>query len=190
MSYPYRVRIAASVSETVRGRQESRRTVSLQLPSVPAEKLREQLLEELRRRGFREDAAGGALERRRGDVVERVDPRSLVATAAIEEERHVEEEAHEVVSLGRQNTKARVRQEVKRLEHELRERAQGTLDRELSARVDAAGRELERELNEAIADVYVGALQERARELGEVESVKQERVGSEVMLEIRISVAD
>jgi hypothetical protein len=105
VSFPYRVRVSASISAPITSRQESRRNITLELPLVPTERLR----------GF---------------------------------------------------------------------------ERELSARVDEAGRALERDLNEAIAQVYVEAMEERARGLGEVESVRRERVGSEVVLEITVAVTD
>lgn len=184
MSYPHRIKVAASVQERVRGRQESRRTIVLDPVVLPRERLSEMLLAELRRRGFNEQS-DGALERRRGNAVERVDPQTLVATSAIETEGAIAGSRE-----GFADSKADVAHVRARMEQTIREGAQTYFERELAARVEAAGAEMERELHEAIARVYVEAVQEKAAALGEVASVREERSGSELLLEIRVKVPD
>lgn len=189
MSYPHRVKIAVSIRESIRGRQESRRAIVLDPVVLPQERLREMLLEELGRRGFREDG-GGSLVRRRGEAVESVDPRTLVATSAIESEGTLHEARDVVVDSQRKDGGPEARAARAHTERTLREGGRKRFERELSARVEAAGIELERELNEAIARVCADAVREKAATLGEVSDVREERNGTELLVEIKVKVSD
>lgn len=184
MSYPRRIKVAASIQERVRSRQETRRTIVLDPVVDSHDRLRERLLDELRRRGFLEQA-DGALERRRGNALERVDPQTLVATSAIESETTIVGAREDFV-----DTKESVPLARARMEANIREGGTAYFERELSARVEAAGAEMERELNEAIARVYVEAVREKAATLGEVASVREDRAGSELVLQITVKVSD
>lgn len=153
------------------------------------ERLGAMLLEELERRGFRQQI-DGSLERRRGDAVESVDPGTLMARATIESEGTLHEDREVVVGSRRKDGGAEARAARASTERTLRMRGRKRFERELSARVDAAGVELERELNEAIARVYVEAIREKAATLGEVRDVREERVGNELVLQIQVMVSD
>ena len=145
-------------------------------------------LEELRRRGFEEEP-DGTLVRRREDVVERVDPRTLEVTAAIDHDTMLEKNAETTVQSGPRELEAMARSARRRLEAQLLEEGRARAELDLSVRVEAVGAALDCELEEVVARVYTEAVREKAESLGEVTAVSERRDGSEIVLELTVKVS-
>ncbi len=186
MSYPYRVVVSRSVEETVSSKDESRNRISL-TPILPPARMGELFRKALGRSGFAEREDGRWIRSRDG-VTEVFDPARLVfaataeAAGEIRKERTVEVRGDALrpdeVEPGKRHAEAEVgaklEKELKvtdaeraRKAEELLASARQSLERTEAARV--------RSLNEATLEAYAEAIKEKARSLGEVKEIREQR---------------
>lgn len=186
MSFPYRVTVSRTVKETVREKDQSRNKVDL-TPILASGRMRDLLIAALKKRGFKE-SGDGTLTRTQDGVTETFDPKSMEVTSTaevsgdIKKEKTVDARGDSWRREEAERTRKHVENEVgARLEKELAvtDAERGEKKRELAA--EAAKRLTESEarrmtdLNEATLDVYAEALKEKARTLGEVKEVHENR---------------
>lgn len=186
MSFPYRVTVSRTVKETVREKDQSRNKVDL-TPILESGRMRDLLIAALKKRGFKE-SGDGTLTRTQDGVTETFDPKSMEVTSTaevsgdIKKEKTVDARGDSWRREEAERTRKHVENEVgARLEKELAvtDAERGEKKRELAA--EAAKRLTESEarrmtdLNEATLDVYAEALKEKARTLGEVKEVHENR---------------
>ena len=202
MSFPYRVTVTRTVQESVSEKDQSKNKVDL-TPILESGRMRDLLVEALERRGFvkQED---GTLVRTKDGVKETFDPKTMEVTATsevsgdIKKEKTVEARGdswrREEAERSRQHVEAEVG---KRLERELavtdaeRQEKQRELAAEAAKRLQESEKRRMQDLNEATLDVYAEALKEKARTLGEVKEVHENRKdngagGTEYELTIKV----
>lgn len=202
MSYPYRVSVSRTVKETVTEKDQSRNKVDL-TPILETGRMRDLLVEALERRGF-EKRSDGTLVRTRDGVTETFDPKSMEVTASaeasgdIKKEKTVEARGDSWRREEAERSRAHVEAEVgRRLERELavteaeRQEKQRELAAEAAKRLQESEKRRMQDLNEATLDVYAEALKEKARTLGEVKEVTENRTdngagGTEYELVIKV----
>lgn len=186
MSYAYRVTVTRSVRETVKGGDQSRNAIGL-TGILPEERMKELLVEALERRGFarQED---GTWTRTADGVTETFDPATMEVTARAEVSGDIEKQKT-VQAVGDANTARGAKNQRQYLEAEVGQRLEKELavtDAERQAKSDQlaaeARRNLEqseerrvRELNEATMETYAEALKEKAKQLGAVKEMQENR---------------
>ena len=186
MSFPYRVTVSRTVQETVREKDQSKNKIDL-TPILETGRMRELLNEALKKKGFKEEA-DGTLTRTQDGVTETFDPKTMEVTSSaevtgdIKKEKTIEARGDSWRREEADRSRKHVENEVgARLEKELAvtDAERGEKKRELAS--EAAKRLAESEkrrmtdLNEATLDVYAEALKEKARTLGEVKEVHENR---------------
>lgn len=153
---------------------------------VPEQRGRELLADALMRRGFRR-GADGRLERQKDGLAEVFDPATLEVTTRAAEERTAEAEAQQEVSSGRSKIGARRKRAVENgIKESLRRQEQAKLRADLAKRLAQTDEARRKELEDAAVDAMAEALQEKARQLGEVTSVESTRTETEFTLVIKI----
>ena len=186
MSFPYRVTVTRTVQETVSEKDQSKNKVDL-TPILESGRMRDLLVEALKKRGFKEQA-DGTLVRTQDGVTETFDPKTMEVTATseasgdIKKEKTVEARGdtwrREEADRSRKHVEAEVG---KRLEKELavteaeRQEKQRELAAEAQRRLSDSEKRRMQDLNDATLDVYSEALKEKARTLGEVKEVHENR---------------
>lgn len=186
MSFPYRVTVSRTVQETVTEKDQSRNKVDL-TPILESGRMRDLLVEALLRRGF-EKQEDGTLVRTKDGVREVFDPNTMEVTASaevsgdIKKEKTVEARGDSWRREEAERSRKHVEAEVgKRLEKELavtdaeRQEKQRELSAEAAKRLQESEKRRMQDLNEATLDVYADALKEKARTLGEVKEVHENR---------------
>lgn len=186
MSFPYRVTVSRTVQETVREKDQSKNKIDL-TPILESGRMRDLLVDALKKKGFKEEA-DGTLTRTENGVTETFDPKTMEVTTTaeaageIKKEKTVEARGDSWRREEAEKSRKHVENEVgARLEKELAvtDAERGEKKRELAA--EAAKRLADSEkkrmtdLNEATLDVYAEALKEKAKTLGEVKEVHENR---------------
>lgn len=186
MSFPYRVTVSRTVHETVHEKDQSRNKIDL-TPILDSGRMRDLLVEALKKRGFVEQK-DGTLVRSRDGVTETFDPQTMEVTATSEVSGEIRKEKT-VEARGdawRRDEAERSRKHVEaevgaRLEKELavtdaeRQEKRRELAAEAAKRLaDSESRRMQ-DLNDATLDVYSDAIKEKARTLGEVKEIHENR---------------
>ena len=186
MSFPYRVTVSRTVQETVREKDQSKNKIDL-TPILESGRMRDLLVDALKKKGFVEQS-DGTLTRTENGVTETFDPKTMEVTTTaeasgeIKKEKTVEARGDSWRREEAEQSRKHVENEVgARLEKELAvtDAERGEKKRELAA--EAAKRLADSEkkrmtdLNEATLDVYAEALKEKAKTLGEVKEVHENR---------------
>jgi hypothetical protein len=186
MSYPYRVVVTRSVQESVKGKDSSQNAISL-TPILNEGRMKELLTQALEKKGF-EKQADGTWSRTKNGVTEVFNPETMTITATSETAGEIKKEktveAHGD-SGGRGNVerdRAHAEAEVgARLEKDLaitdaeRKKKQDQLTAEAKKRLDESEKARVQDLNEATLDVYAEALKEKARTMGEVKEIRENK---------------
>lgn len=186
MSFPYRVVVTRSVHESVKGKDSSANSISL-TPILGDERMKDLLCQALEKRGF-EKQADGTWKRTKDGVTEVFDPKTMTITATSEQAGEIKKEktveAHGD-SAGRgdvERSRAHAEAEVgSRLEKEIaiteaeRRKKQDELTAKARQALEDSEKERVKDLNEATLDVYAEALKEKARTMGEVKEVRENR---------------
>ena len=186
MSFPYRVTVSRTVQETVREKDQSKNKIDL-TPILESGRMGDLLVEALEKRGF-EKQADGTLVRTRDGVTETFDPKTMEVTATteatgeIKKEKTVEargdswrrEEAERSRRHVEAEVGARVEKEIAITDAERQEKKRELASEAAKRLSDSESRRMQ-DLNEATLDVYAEALKEKARTLGEVKEVTENR---------------
>lgn len=186
MSYAYRVTVTRSVRETVAGKDESRNRITL-TEILPEGRMKDLLVQALEKKGFAK-RADGKYERTKDGVTEVFDPATLEVTATAEVTGEIQKEKttqavgdarnEQDVAAQRRHAEAEVGS---RLEKELaitdaeRKAKAEQLAADAKKRLEETEARRVRELNEATLDVYAEALKEKAKTLGEVKEIRENR---------------
>ena len=186
MSFPYRVTVSRTVQETVKEKDQSRNKVSL-TPILESGRMRDLLVDALERRGFKKQE-DGTLTRTKDGVTETFDPKTMEVTATaevagdIKKEKTVEARGDSWRREDAERSRDHVEREVgARLEKELavtdseRKEKQRELAAEAAKRLSETEGKRMTDLNEATLDVYSEAIKEKAKTLGEVKEVHENR---------------
>lgn len=186
MSYPYRVVVTRSVNESVAGKDSSHNSISL-TPILGDGRMKDLLCDALEKKGFQKQA-NGTFTRTKDGVNEVFDPKTMTITATAETTGEIKKEktveahgdannrtsverarAHAEAEVGAQlekNLKITDAERQKKQE-ELTAAARKALDDSEKARVQ--------DLNEATLEVYAEALKEKARTMGEVKEIRENK---------------
>jgi len=202
MSYPYRVVVTRSVQESVKGKDSSTNSISL-TPILPEGKMQDLLCDALTKKGF-EKQPDGTFTRTKDGVKETFDPKTMTITASaestgeIKKEKTVEARGDASGSGNVERDRAHAEAEVgARLEKDLavtdaeRRKKQEQLTADARKRLEETEKARVQDLNEATLDVYAEALKEKARSMGEVKEIRENKKengtgGTEYELVIRV----
>lgn len=178
MSRSYRVRVAGSIERVVHVEDGVSMPLEL-LPILPRERQAELLREELLRRGFVE--RGGRLERAEKEVSVSIDPQSGVVVARLAREVDVRVSG-DVVTAGESDGKKELDASLERL---VEARTQ-ELQRALTDRLSRHLPDIQREVEAVAHEVTAAALKERARQLGEVQEIVEDREAGTLTIKVRV----
>lgn len=193
MSQTYVIKVSASVQEKVHAKD--RRVKQLVLTEiVDKEEQRAILEEQLAARGW-EKQEDGRWRRKRGEVVETLDPGSMTVEAEVELEKSLERSRTIVVRGDRdfEEQERRRQREQSELEKSIaitddeKRRAESVLQREIADKLDESEEERQDELNEVVRGVYAESLKRKARRLGTVTEVREGTAGQDYELVIKIT---
>lgn len=196
MSYPYRVVVTKGVEEQVCASDRSEKTVEVP-PIVGAERSREILREALKKRGW--EGEGTVLTRTQDGLEQTFDLETGRVTTVVEGEDTIEKELTlegqgdswtRPSGAEEEALRRKVEEEVDRrlkISDEERQARREELEERLAARLRESDEERTRELNEVLLEVYAESLKEKARGLGTVTEVREERAeNGEYELVIRV----
>lgn len=185
MSYPYRVVVTKGIEEAVIASDRSRRTVELP-PIVDVETTRKLFEEALRKRGW--EGEGGKLTKTgsQGEHME-VDLETGEVVTSVEQEETIEKKlslegvgdslSPSVSQSMREDLRRRVEQRVDaglKITDAEREAKRVELEEGLAARLREGEEEREKELSEALLEVYAESLKKKAAGMGTVTEVREE----------------
>ena len=186
MSFPYRVTVSRTVQETVKEKDQSKNKIDL-TPILESGRMRDLLTDALKKKGFKEES-DGTLVRTKDGVTEVFDPKSMEVTTSAEVAGEIKK-GKTIEARGdswRREEAEKSRQHVEnevgaRLEKELavtdaeRQEKKRELASEAAKRLSDSEKSRMTDLNEATLDVYAEALKEKAKTLGEVKEVHENR---------------
>lgn len=203
MSYAYRVTVTRSVQETVKGKDSSRNKIQL-TEILPPERMKELLQRALEKKGF-EKQADGSFQRTKDGVTEVYDPKTgdVTATAEvagdIKKQKSVQavgdarnqRDAGSQRSFAENEVGARLEKEIAVTEAE-RSAKRKELETDAKKRLEETEKARVRDLNEATLDVYAEAIKEKAKTLGEVKEMTENKKsdgagGTEYELVIKVN---
>lgn len=193
MSQTYVIKVSASVQEKVHAKD--RRVKQLVLTEiVDKEEQRAILEEQLAARGW-EKQADGRWRRKRGEVVETLDPGDMTVEAEVELEKSLERSRTIVVRGDRdfEEQERRRQREQSELEKSIaitedeKRRAEAVLQREIADKLEESEEERQDELNEVVRGVYAESLKRKARRLGTVTEVREGTAGQDYELVIKLT---
>ena len=178
MSRTYRVDLRDTVTDTVRSADEARWELAL-LPILSESEMVELCEEVLRERGFEEQDDGRWGREGAGGERLIIDLELMEVVVQVEAERDLETE---IVARGAAESPSDARREA-REELELQRRAarvahrqrEEELGQSLRSLLEESAAERERELHEITSQVYAEALKRKARTLGDVMEIREER---------------
>lgn len=186
MSYPYRVVVTRSVNETVAGKDSSHNSISL-TPILGEGRMKDLLCEALEKKGFQKQA-DGTFSRTKDGVNEVFDPKTMTITATaetsgeIKKEKTVEAHGDAMNRTSVERARAHAEAEVgAKLEKELtindadRAKKQEELTAAARKALDDSEKARVQDLNEATLEVYAEALKEKARTMGEVKEIRENK---------------
>lgn len=201
MSYPYRVVVTKGVEETLSASDRSERSIELP-PILDRESSLEILVQSLEDRGFEKDDSGKLRRENEDGTVQEVDLDSCKVVTTIEDETKIEKS---MTLEGRGDAwqpptdaeRAALREKVEKridaqLEIQEEDRAKGRSELETKlADVLEAGEEGRRiELEEVLLEVYAQSLKQKAKTLGNVTEVREERSQETGEYELVIRIED
>jgi hypothetical protein len=171
-SRPYRVRTKEVVGKTVVA--EDHVKVQLDIPPIlPRERTGELLADALKERKFKEDE-DGHLVRERGGVTITVDPEEGSMTVSAEAETKLPPDNPSPCSC---RARARLHEE---------QSAHNDLQRQVTRRLDGAIGTLGCEIEGVIQKVTVEALKEKARQLGEIKEITEDRKKGSLTIVVKV----
>lgn len=204
MSYPYRVVVSKAVEEVVDAHDRVVTKVAL-TPILPEAAMREVVRDVLKARGWKEVEGEKNKLRRTGsegeeqvyDLETNTVTTELKAKDTIKKEKTVEVlgDAYRKEDVDTEKDRLRAKASAdleKRLAVTDEERAQRKekLSREIADKLEKGEGDRKRELNEALLEVYKEALKQKAKSLGNVTSVKEERREGGREYELTIKIAE
>jgi hypothetical protein len=177
MSRAYQIRVSESVVKTVHVEDGVQSPLEM-LPILPAERMGDLLGNELEQQGFKRD----------GNTATRTDPDGIqitvdLNTATVTVKLGAESKVSETVELSarvadQRSGEERLRDEaIRELDERLAERTEA-LRREVTSKLEKKLGDLKKELDDAIGRATVGALTERAGQLGAIQEVAQDDAGN------------
>lgn len=185
MSYPYRVVVTRGVEEVVTACDKSERRVELP-PILSPEASRDLLRGALVKRGWQGE--GKTLTKTGADgTVQEIDLETGVVTTTLSGEQQIKKE---VTLEGRGDSwkpptsadeaalRKRVEEEAERriaITDEERAGKKSGLETEVAAKLKAGDEERAKELNDALLEVYAESLKKKARGMGTVTEIREER---------------
>ncbi len=186
MSRAIQVRVSESVVRTIHVEDGVASPLEM-LPILPAERMAELLAGELVARGFARDAR--TCRRTEPDGTEvTVDLDAATVAVKLGAGTHIEESIEISVQVGierQDQVHAELRSQVtEKIEQRLAEKTE-TLRRAVTAQLEAKLGELKRELDGAIGRATVGALIEKAGQLGRIEETHEDAAGN-VTIRVRL----
>ena len=195
MSQMYRVKVSASVKETITDKDKQKKTLKL-TEVVAADEQKEILKERLKERGWTEEEGsdGKRWTREKDGVTETIDLDDMTVEAEVEVSKKIEREKTKEVTgdldFGTQDTiRQRGQQEVER-EVEItdaeRSSVRDTIVREASQKLADTEEERNREINEVVREVYAESLKRKAGRLGSVTEVREGRDGNDYEMVIKV----
>lgn len=201
MSYPYRVVVTKGVEETLTASDRSERSIELP-PILDRESSLEILVQSLEDRGF-ERVEEKRLRRKNEDgTVQEVDLDECKVVTSLEDETKIEKS---MTLEGRGDSwkapteaeKSALREQVeKRLDAQLaireedREKGQQELETRLAEALEAGEDSRRQELEEVLLEVYAESLKQKAKSLGNVTEVREERSAETGEYELVIRIED
>lgn len=179
MSRVYRIAVSESLSRIVHLEDAVQTRLEL-LPILPVERMAEILADNLRARGF--EVQGAVATRRTDDgLVVTIDLEAGTVTVSLAERQEIVAEA---TGAGQSAEAARADAEVRasRQADRLTEQAQ----LEVTRRLEQQLRDLRAELDRAGNEVTATALEERARQLGEIEAIHRDPESGSMTIKVRL----
>ncbi len=179
MSRAIQIRVSESVVRTVHVEDGVQSSLEM-LPILAPDRMGELLAAELEKQGFQRDGDKATRTDPDGVTVE-VDLKTATVTARISADKKLEESIDRRASVGierEEQAKQNLRDDVIR---ELDERLQAkteALRKEVTARLEKKLGDLRKELDGAVGRATVEALTERARGLGNIQSVVEDEAGN------------
>lgn len=171
MSRVYRIAVSESLSRIVHLEDGVQTRLEL-LPILPTERMAAILADNLAERGF--TVEGDVATRATGDGLSvAIDLRAGTVTVSLAEERQIETEATgtgDNAENARADAAGRAARKADRVAEQARQ--------ELTERLERQLRDLKAELDRVGNDVTARALEERARQLGEIEAIHRDEDGS------------
>lgn len=189
MSRAYRIQVSEGVQRVVHVEDGVQGSIDV-LPILAPERMAELLAAELEKRGYvRTEQAGELVLVKVGDdnVTVEVNVRTGTVTVSIAEEVQVDVTTTatgtaESVEAARQQAQQRAKQQLEAAVAPLREAAR----RDATARLEAELAELRPELDAAVNAATADALVEKARELGDIESIEGSAADGNLTIKVRV----
>ncbi|TET34121.1 MAG: hypothetical protein E3J72_15220 [Planctomycetota bacterium] len=198
MSYPYRVVISHSISESVTIEDESRNDVIL-TEYLPKERMKDILRDALERRGWTKvDDDHYAREGDRGetmvfDLEEGAVITSVNITETMEKEKTVTARgagrSHARKAELRERVKQKLEKQLKFTEEERTEK-KDEIQEKASQVLSETENSRKEELNDILMDVYAESLREKAKTLGQVVSIEENRSDDGTVFEMQIKIEE
>ncbi|HBP18453.1 MAG TPA: hypothetical protein DEA08_11805 [Planctomycetes bacterium] len=196
MSQSYVIRVSASVKETINAKDKRTKTLSL-TEIVPCDEQKEIMREILAERGWEkvEDEEGEVYERRKGDVVERINLEDMTHEASVELSRTLERDRTITVRGDRDfedpdERRAKEKEALERsiaISDEERDGAEIGMHRQIAEVLDETEEERTEEINEVVSQVYAESLKRKARRMGSVTEMRESREGGDYELVIKLT---
>lgn len=191
MSRAYRIRVKESLTRDIRAEDCIETELEI-LEILPEEQMGELLARELEGRGYERQEDGTLVKKGADGVTVTVEPCSGTVTIKSESADHVQVEGsregygYDDVGPGRKNIEERLGKELvadleKRVEQQT-ERLQKTATDKLEKKL----REVEPELRQAVERVTAEALKEKARTMGEVKEIHEDREAGSLTIKVEV----
>lgn len=192
MSRAYQIRVSESVTRVVHVEDGVQMTLDL-LPVLPAERLSVLLRDELLRRGFAETDEAAVVAREQNGVVVTVDTATGEVRVSAQTDTTVSETSDKTESIYRADDSeptpesiaaahARVRQD---LEARI-DRDEARMKREVTERLERELQGITPEINEVTNRVTRTALEEKARQMGDIEQITHNEETGGMVIRVRL----
>lgn len=194
MSRAYRIRQAVRVQDSLKKDLSASDEICTELELLeilPPEQMAALLEEALHERGFEEEDQ--AMVRRDGDVTIRVDPKTAALTIEIKGCEEVElqstKDANVFVDQGKAHADAvaaGLRQAIrKELEQRVEEKTE-TLQRKVSAELEAQLGDISREMDQVVNEVTRSALKKKAASLGAIKEMSEDPQSGSLTIKVEV----
>jgi hypothetical protein len=200
MSFPYRVKLKESVSETVSDSDMTRQKIALE-EILTEDDMRGIFKQKLEDQGFSEEEDGTLTKTRETGEKQIADLETMEVTTELEMSQEVSmgrevsvranRDSDRMSKKEKERFKKKAKEELRaKLERQVKQQAkerEGTMVKEIADKLEASREERTRELNEAVMETYKEALQRKAQSLGSVESISEGSDGDDYEMRIRIT---
>jgi hypothetical protein len=189
MSRAYRIQVSEKVSRVVHVEDGIQATLPI-LPILPPEVMGKLLADQLKQKGFEEGEDGVCRRLEPNGVMIEVDPKSGRVQVGIAKNIEVEVEgtSEHVAEDDRPATHQVPEEAHDRARADAERKAAGTakqLQRQATAELEKTLGGIRKELDNAVGKATVEALKERARHIGEIESVQEDGKGN-IRIEVKV----